>query len=408
MSISGTFKSGSGRVSANAPRQVALIVETAMVSGREILKGIGRFLREGHGWTVVHEPRNLLDPAPRWLEGWKGHGIIARVASAEMAEVLRRTRLPVVDVLGLLRDTNFPLVHVDDAAIARMAARHLGGLGLSSFGFYGFVGENWSEQRRDAFCAEMEMRGAPPRVLEVERRLRLSPKQGRRLREWLRRLPKPTGVLVCNDDLANDLLQCCRQSDMEVPEQVAVLGVDDDDALCSIACPPLSSIRAAHAEVGYQAALLLQRWMRGGVPPKTPVWISPGEVLTRQSTDVMAVADPRLQQALRCIQERGCGKLSVDEIARAAGLSRSVLQRRFRARLGKTVHAAIRRHQVETACRLLADTELPMAEVAAASGFPHAEYFSHVFREEMEMTPRRYRLAMRREARSEMRAGSDQ
>ena len=110
---------------AGKARQVALLVETAIVSGREILKGIGRFLREGHPWSVVHEPRNLHDAAPDWIRPWKGSGIIARVSSPEMATTLQRTGLPVVDVLGLVKDTPFPLVHVDNAALARLAVEHL-------------------------------------------------------------------------------------------------------------------------------------------------------------------------------------------------------------------------------------------------------------------------------------------
>jgi LacI family transcriptional regulator len=382
---------------------VALLVETSIVSGREILKGIGRFLREGHPWTVVHEPRNLLDPAPPWIRQWQGDGIIARVSSPEMATMLKRAGLPVVDVLGLLKGAPFPLVHVHDGAIAELAAQHLLAQRPASLGYYGMAGENWSEQRRDAFSAAVQRSGRHPHLLEVARRERFTAKSQKALAGWLRALPKRAGVMVCNDELANDLLQVCRREGIRVPGEIAVIGVDDDDALCSIACPPLSSIRAAHAEVGYEAAQLLGRLMqrRGRSASVKPVRITPGEVMVRQSSEQGEVADPQLRKALNCIEERGCLGLSVDEVAVVSGLSRSVLQRRFRAHVGETVHEAIQSRRLREGCQLLMETSLPLVEVAERAGFPHAEYFSTVFRSKMGCTPRRYRMAVRRETSAE-------
>ncbi len=383
---------------AGKARQVALLVETAIVSGREILKGIGRFLREGHPWSVVHEPRNLLDPAPDWIRPWKGSGVIARISSREMARTLQRTGLPVVDVLGLVKDTPFPLVHVDNAALARLAVEHLSSQRPASLGFYGFKGENWSEQRRDAFVGAAELLGYRPLVLEVERAARFRGASQTRLAQWLKSLPKRSGVMVCNDELASDLLQTSRREGVAVPADLAVIGVDDDEALCSIACPALTSIRAAHAEVGYQAAKLLNQMMKGIAPKQRQILISPGDVIARQSTDPMQVADPQLQRALAFIDRQSREKLSVDEVARAAGLSRSVLQRRFRAHFGGTVLDAIQERKIQTACRLLMETEMKPAEIADRAGFLHPEYFAAVFKKMMDCTPRQYRQAVRREA----------
>lgn len=390
--------------SAARPRQVALLVETAIVSGREILKGIGRFLREGHPWTVMHEPRNLLDGAPDWIRTWKGDGIIARVSSPEMAETLRRTGLPVVDVLGLVSDTPFPLVHIDDGALARLAVEHLVAQHPASLGFYGVSGENWSERRRDAFVTAAKTHGYQPHVLEVGRSVRFSAASQRTLSKWLQSLPKRAGVMVCNDELASDLLQTSRRAEVSVPADVAVIGVDDDEALCSIACPALTSIRAAHSEVGHHAAQLLNRMMKGGGRKLklAPHLISPGDVIARQSTDMMQVVDPQLKRALSAIEKLACTGLSVDAVAAAAGLSRTVLQRRFRGHVGITVHDAIQKHKIQVASRLLMQTELRLTEVAERAGFVHAEYFSTVFRQQMGCTPRHYRLAVRRDGEAEV------
>jgi LacI family transcriptional regulator len=183
-----------------------------------------------------------------------------------------------------------------------------------------------------------------------------------------------------------------------VPADLAVIGVDDDEALCSIACPALSSIRAAHAEVGCQAARLLHQMMKGIAPRQRQILISPGDVIARQSTDPMQVSDAQLQRALAFIDKNSREKLSVDDVARAAGLSRSVLQRRFRAHFGGTVLDAIQKQKIQTACRLLMETELKLADIAERAGFLHPEYFAAVFKKTMACTPRQYRQAVRRSA----------
>ncbi len=387
--------------SAGRPRRVALLVETAIVSGREILKGIGRFLQEGHPWTVFHEPRNLMDATPGWLREWSGDGIIARVSSPEMVRLLRAKKVPVVDVLGLVNPSPYPLVHVDDGAIARLAVEHLTAQRPTGLGYYGFAGENWSDKRQEAFMREARAQGFEPRVLALKREERFSGAAQRALVAWLRSLGRRAGVMACNDELGSDVIQACREAGISVPGELAVMGVDDDEALCSLAQPPLSSIRVGHAQVGYEAASLLQRLMRRGARRAVtlgsePVWISPAGVMARQSTDLMKVPDLALQRALKVIETEALRGVDVDRVAALSGLSRSVLQRRFRAHLGSTVHDAIQSRKMEEACRLLRETDLPMERVAERCGFEHAEYFGTVFRRRMECTPRGYRLATRR------------
>lgn len=375
----------------NACRRVALLVETSLASGRDILRGIGRYVRERRTWALFHEPCSLEESGPQWLATWKGDGIIARVQNRRIADLVKATRLPVVDVLGLVPEAGIPLVHVDDREIARLAVEHLRERGFRHFGFYGLSDENWSAQRRDCFRECLEAVGHVSAVYEQPRHDQSWEDRENELARWILHLPKPVGVMVCSDQLGLAFLEACRRAGVSVPDEVAVVGVDNDDALCEIAHPPLSSVWPAHSQVGYEAAALLDRLMAGESPPPAPILIAPGGIKARQSSDALAVEDRGVARALQLIREHACNGLDVDAVAEGSGLSRSVLQRRFRRVLGKTVHEQILDMRLKRACELLAETELPLIEIAERVGFKYQEYLGAVFRKRMGKTPAQFR-----------------
>jgi LacI family transcriptional regulator len=373
---------------------IALLVETSLASGREILRGIARYLREQGNWSVFNSPRGRNDPAPEWLTRWKGHGIIARVTSPEMARILKKTRLPVVDVLGIIPKSGIPVVHVDDAAIAGTAFNHLFERGFRRFAFYGISGENWSENRRAAFLEKARTVHDDASVFEVSRSVFDEipwEKRQDRLADWLRKLPKPAGLMVCSDQRGSDVLEACKRAGIQVPDEIAVVGVDNDEPLCEVCNPALSSIQPDCQTVGYEAAALLHRLIAGEVPPREPHLTPPGDVVTRLSSDVVAVEDPAVALAIKVIRERACAGISVDEIAQAAGASRSVLQRRFNSLIGHTIHDQIMRQRLKRAVELITTTSLSLPDIAEKSGFPHPEYMWTVFRNRLGKTPTQYR-----------------
>jgi Transcriptional regulators len=234
---------------------VALIVETSLASGRDILRGIAQYIREHGPWSVYHEPRGLEEDVPRWLARWRGDGIIARVQTRQIAEAVLATGLPVVDVLGLVPEAGLPLVHVDDRAIAELAAEHLLERGFQEFGFVGITGAPWAEGRRQAFEAAVQRAGfrchsciLPPDA----RRYESWEKQIERLIQWLQELPRPIGIMVCNDPRGELVMEACRRVDVAVPEQAAIIGVDNDEPLCEVCNPSLSSVMPDHRRVGYE------------------------------------------------------------------------------------------------------------------------------------------------------------
>jgi LacI family transcriptional regulator len=381
-------------VAKSEPPQVALVVETSFGSGRDILMGIARYVREHEPWLLFHEARSIDQELPPWLKKWKGQGIIARVLTPTMVAALRRTRLPVVDVLGVVPDTGFPLVHVDDDAIGVMAAEHLIVRGFKHFAFFGLEERNWSAARERAFVRQVKRHGCVTSVRHV------SPRQvhgdswevhQRDLAGWIARLPKPAGLMVCSDHRASHVLEACRRAGVRVPDEVAVIGVDNDQPLCNICHPPLTSVWPNHALVGYEAARLLDQMMRGKkrVPARTLT--PPKETVMRQSTDTLAVQDELVAKALHIIRERVCDAIRVDEIASLVGASRSVLQRRFRTALGRTINQELITQRVTSAQRLLLDTHLTLAEIAEHCGFRHPEYMGVVFKAETRQTPAQFR-----------------
>jgi LacI family transcriptional regulator len=380
--------------SPESPPHIALLVETSLGSGRDILRGISAYARQRRNWSLFHEPRSLEESAPGWLSQWEGDGIIARIQNPQLAAAVKATGLPVVDVLGIVDGTGFPLVHVDDRAIAQFAIDHLYDRGLRKFGFFGIRGENWSDRRRDAVREIVAAKNCTLNVFEASREelhAMAWEKREDALAKWVDQLPRPAGVMVCSDQLGSDFMEACRRASVSVPDEIAVVGVDNDEPLCEVAQPPLSSVWPDHMAVGFKAASILDAMLQGSPAPARPTLIAPRKVVTRRSTDVLAIEDDNVAKALRVIREHGCEDINVDQIVRHSGLSRSVLQRRFRQVLGTTIHAEILNCRLKHACHLLSETEMSLMEIAERSGFKHQEYMGAVFKSKLRKTPGQFR-----------------
>jgi len=234
----------------------------------------------------------------------------------------------------------------------------------------------------------------PVRVYEIARPAMVRvpwEKQEDALAAWLLDLPKPAGVMVASDQLGPQLLEACRRAGIEVPYELAVVGVDNDETLCEVCNPPLSSVNAGHQVLGYQAAALLDRLMKGGRAPSEPLYVQPQGVVTRKSTDVLATADRQVAAALRFIREYACQGLTAVDVVAHVPVSRSVLQRRFRKELGRSIQEEIVHTRLKRARQLLAETDLPLIEVAERTGFKHQEYLGAIFKAKTGTTPAQYR-----------------
>jgi LacI family transcriptional regulator len=377
---------------------VALIVETSLHYGRQILSGITRYLRSHQTWHVFLEQRELWTAPPTWLRQWRGDGVICRKTTPELARVLAKAGIPLVDLTDGVppMGAGAPRIEADHVAVARLAADHLMDRGFRNFAFCGFEEQAWARQRREGFVAALAERGFTCNVWEspwIGPHARSWEREQEQIARWLKTLPLPVGLMACNDMRGQHVLDACKRIDLAVPEEVAVIGCDDDDVLCNLCQPPLSSVIPNPSRVGYEAAALLDRMMLGEAPPRIPLLIEPVGVQTRQSTDVLAIDDPAVASVLRYIRERAFHGVSMKEVLKHAAMSRSLLERKFRQYLGHSPKAEIRSVQLKRVKQLLAESDLSLTEISQLAGYAHSEYMSVVFKRETGHTPGQFRAA---------------
>ncbi|MEK6237646.1 MAG: XylR family transcriptional regulator, partial [Planctomycetales bacterium] len=294
--------------------RVALLIESSRGYGRRLLRGVARYARNHGPWSLVWQDRGLEPTVPDWLRGWQGDGIIARVESRDIERATNATGVPVVDVRGRF-DLNTPLVETDDQLVAQAAAEHLIERGFTQFAYCGFAGVNYSERRLQFFPACLQERGFDCIAYEAaastkKKDQRIREQHGiqfeRELADWVKSLPRPIGVMACNDLRGQQLLNACREVDVAVPDDVAVIGVDNDRVICELSDPPLSSVEPDADRIGYEAAALLDRMMQGESPSQKKTFIAPSKIATRQSSDVLAIDDELVSQAVRYIRQHAC------------------------------------------------------------------------------------------------------
>ena len=380
-----------------ARRKVALLIETSNAYARGLLGGVVAYMRENRAWSIYLAEHGRGDQPPAWLADWSGDGIIARIENRDIARALARLKLPVVDVSAARLLSSLPWVETDDVAFARLAAEHLLERGFKHFGYCGDDRFNWSKLRSEHFARFIKENGCTCSIYQPEASsLPNAERQVEDIAAWVDRLPKPVGVMACYDLRGQQVLDACRRRDIAVPDDVAVIAVDNDELLCALSDPPLSSIIPNTYRAGFAAAALLDRLMAGKKVKCLTHLIPPLGVSTRQSTDVLAIEDRNVVQAVRFIREHACDGINMGDVLKAAPQSRRVLERRFKKFLGRTPHEEILRIQFNRVKQLLSETVLPLAIIAERAGFDHVEYLSVAFKRTFGVPPSQYRAVNRR------------
>ena len=377
------------------PRRIAVYLSLATEHGRGILRGVARFFHQRPAVTVLkfNDPRTYDAAALRRL---RVDGIIARVASRRNESVLAALRFPVVNVSGQVATPRLPLINTDDLRVGALALRHLHGRGYRHFAYCGNATHLGSVRRYRGFCAEARRLGitaAIPRHLlpQGDQNAPYPDATRARLTAWLATLPRPVGLLGFTDRVALELDEACARLGRRVPEDAAILGVGNDLTRVEFAHVALSSIQLNTQLIGEQAAAALQAMLDGR--PRTPgeILVSPQKIVTRQSTDRFAVDDESVAAALDYLREHAGNSVYVDEVAKAVGVTRRVLELRVRAALGSSVYAEAQRLHFERAQELMAEPGLTLAEIAYASGFESPAVFATAFRRRHGVTPTAYR-----------------
>ncbi len=374
-------------------RRVSLLIETSSAYGRGLLRGIARWMREHDAWTASLGEYRSGQLVPEELSRGECDGVIARIESPSLARFLGELRLPIVDVSRFRLLADVPFVDADDEAIARLAFEHFSERGFRHVGFVGDDNILWSQNRRVAFTRLAEQHGAHCHVFTStpSRRVHYN-LPAVALARWIAKLPKPAGLFCAWDGFARQVLQACRAANVHVADEVAVLGVGNDELEGGFSQPPLSTIAPDAEGAGHAAAALLHERMTHPRRRVRDVVLSPRGLIARQSTEVLALDDARLTAAVRMIRERACAGLRVADLERAIPLSRRELEARFRQHFGRSPHQEILRVRLLRAKALLTETKLTLADIAERCGFEHPEYFNVVFKRHEQMTPRNWRL----------------
>lgn len=376
--------------------RVAVCVDKARNYGRGVLRGIAQYVETFGPWSLSVDQQAAGNFANDWLHDWQGDGILAYINDAYLADHLRVSRIPTVELFAYQRDLGLPQVGNDDVAIGRMAAEHLLERRFSHFGFVGYPDEPWVQRRQHGFADVLrESSFAHETFLCARRPQTVSEWEQiqQRMTDWIRRLPKPVGIMACSDRHAQRVLDACQRATVMVPEEVAVIGVDNDEEICRLSNPPLSSITENSTRVGYEAARLLDQMMKGILKAGkiSPILVSPVGVATRRSTDVTAISDWLIADSVRFIREHACDGLSVEKLVSEFGISRSVFYERFLNAMNRTPHQEILRVQLDRTKSLLTGTDLSMEKIAELAGFQHPANMSATFKRELGINPSVYR-----------------
>jgi LacI family transcriptional regulator len=385
-------------------RRVALLIESSRAYGRATLSGVARYIRQHAQWSVFLQEQSLCDDLPDWFANWRGDGIITRMENSALAGTLKKLGVPVVYLRNISAAVKAPSVLTDNPAVSKMAFEHLRERGFRHFAFCGYNGADYSDERRDSFVQFVTEAGLrchvfseplPDGEFNTAAYEEAGLKDGPLVAQWVQQLPKPVGLMACNDMRGQQVLNACRTARVAVPDDVAVIGADNEEVLCDLSEPPLSSVVPNGERVGYEAAELLDRLMHGQPVRAAPTFIGPNAVVARRSTDVLAIEDRQIAAAVHFIREHACENIDVGDILRAVPLSRSTLERRYEKILGRSPKQDILRFRLNRAKQLLVETDMTLDAIAEKVGLEHTEYLGRIFKKKFGLTPAKFRAGAR-------------
>lgn len=378
--------------------KVTLLFNANKEYDRQILKGIGHYLHSTRpNWELFLEEdfRCRLDSIAKW----RGEGVIADFDDSLIREALADSDSPIVAIGGSYRDgkayPEVPYVATDNTALVESAFFHLKQLGLERFAFFGMPktgAPNWAIEREDAFRQVLDTQGYTYDVFrgsstDVENWQKLL----NDLVDWLSRLAKPVGIIAVTDVRARYLIQACQKAELLVPDDISIIGIDDDELARSLSTISISSVKQGCFNMGYQAAKLLDQVLNGRKLSGAPILVAPEGVIARQSTAFRDLADPVAKQAMHYIRLHAIRGIKVAQVANYLGISRTKLEQRFISAMGHSVHQELHNQKLMQACEMLKTTSENIEEVARSCGYSSKQYLSAVFQRHFNLTPLKFR-----------------
>lgn len=377
---------------------ITLLFNANKVYDRQVIEGIGHYLQTSKvDWDIYLE-EDFLTRLEN-INDWAGDGIIADFDDAEIRTALADLTVPVIGIGGSYQDKNDypsgPYVATDNLAVVDAAYNHLKQKGLEQFAYYGLPHDKdhrWSEEREKAISELTKQDGYSCQVYLGHN---TSPDTWQysmnRLADWIQSLPKPIGIVAVTDSRARHLLQACDHLGIAVPDQISIVGIDNDDIARYLSRISLSSVTQGCFEMGYKAAKFLHRKLDGIEIKNNIIKVPPTGVAERQSSDFKALNDPHVIQAMQFIRQNACRGIKVDQVTDYVGISRSNLENRFVAERGHSIHTELHNEKLTRACKMLKETSVPTKEVACICGYPSLQYMYAIFKKHFDVTPTQFR-----------------
>jgi LacI family transcriptional regulator len=372
-------------------KRIVLLVETSREFGRQLIIGIARYATLHGPWSFYKEPIGLKSSIPH-LTNWKPDGIIIR--DSMITKELLKLKIPIILAIHTSSCPKIlSVIKTDCRSIAKMASEHLIEKGFRNLAFCGYDSYDWSNERRKFFCHFNSEAGYRTHIYIPPKSIKTNDweKEQRHVSEWIKRLPKPVGILACNDDRGQHILEVCKLIDLKVPEDVAVVGVDNDPMVCEIGDPPLTSIALNVNSAGYRAAELLDQLIKNKKMRGQQIMVSPSHIVQRQSSDILAVDDVEVAAAIRFIKENAKNKINVKDVIKATGISRRTLEQRFKKTIHRSICDEIRKVRVDWILKLLLETDLPVSQITSLFNFTDVEHISRYFKKEKGIGLRQFR-----------------
>jgi LacI family transcriptional regulator, galactose operon repressor len=387
------------KFSSDIPK-VLLTIESSREHGRKLLRGIARYAAVNGPWSFHFEMPAPFYRDDRWagndsaskMKEWNISGVITR--NPKLTEKLTKSGIPTIIAIDS-GENIFPLVPrilMDHEGIGELAAQEFYNCGYRNFAYCGIKEMHWSIRRANGFKGLLSGAGFKIHSYEDESRKEPWEKGQVKLSTWVKNIPKPIGVFACNDDRGRDIIEAARVSKIRIPEDMAVLGVDDDHLICNFCNPNLSSIALDAEKGGYDAAKILDDMMSGHKVEGQTIIIRPIGIQARRSTDAVAVDDEDVREALRFIHD--CSEkedIQVTDVVEMVAISRRRLQEKFSQTLGRTITDEIKRVRVEKIAQMLLSTKLPVSKIALKLGFRDNYHIARFFRQQMGCSPVEYR-----------------
>jgi LacI family transcriptional regulator len=378
--------------------KILLLVNFSEEYGRGLLNGIAKYSRLFGPLNFCRIPlingsKKDLKNVIAWAKSWGVNGIIAQIENERTLEKLLQLKIPIIAQDTKERFLEIPNITSLYKETGQMAATYFVEKGFTNFAFYGFDNMVWSRERCEGFSNKVKEYGFEVSIYQHQKEETppmWSYKESS-LSDWLKALPKPIAIMTCDDNQGQHVTEACKAVGINVPEQVSVLGVDNDLSICNLSDPPLSSISLNTEKAGFETAQLLSKMIANKNHNFTDIYVEPLQIITRRSTDFLAVNDKEVSKALHFIYYNFKELISVDDVVNATALSRRVLEKRFQSVLKRSILDEINTLRIKQVKQLLTETDLSVTEISDFCGYTDIKNLSRYFRRHEGVSPLEYR-----------------